>query len=143
MRGVPLRIEIGPRDVASGEVVLARRDMPGPAGKSKSAMSEVAARAVALLDEIQKNMLTQARAATNANTHQVDSYDKLRAQMEGEGGGGFADIYWCGNPVCETKIREDTRATCRAIPLNQSHPPDNCIICGESAKERAYFAKAY
>jgi prolyl-tRNA synthetase len=143
MRGVPLRVEIGPRDLASGEVVLARRDIPGPAGKSKAAMNEVAVRAVGLLAEIQKNMLVQARATMDANTHQVDSYDKLRTQMEGEGGGGFADVYWCGNPVCETRIREETRATCRAIPLNQSHPPGKCVVCSESASERALFAKAY
>ncbi|HEY1851669.1 MAG TPA: proline--tRNA ligase [Candidatus Binataceae bacterium] len=143
MRGVPVRVEIGPRDVASGEVVLARRDIPGPSGKTKAPIGEVAARATILLDEIQKNMLEQARAATAANTHLVDSYDKLVEQMKGEGGGGFADIYWCGNPVCETKIREETRATCRAIPLNQSHPPGNCVVCGEVAAERALFAKAY
>jgi len=143
MRGVPLRVEIGPRDVASGEVVLARRDTLGPAGKSKSAMNDVAAHAAVLLGEIQKNLLMQARAAMDANTHLVDSYEKLRAQMEGEGGGGFADIYWCGNPACETKIREDTRATCRAIPLNQPHPPGTCVVCGEAASERALFAKAY
>ena len=70
----------------------------------------------------------------DANTHLVDSYEKLRAQMEGEGGGGFADIYWCGNPACETKIREETRATCRAIPLNQSHPPGTCVVCGEAPR---------
>jgi prolyl-tRNA synthetase len=143
MRGVPLRVEIGPRDVASGEVVLARRDTPGPAGKSKSPMIEVAAHAAVLLGEIQQNLLAQARAAMDANTHLVTSYDQLRTQMAGEGGGGFADIYWCGNPACETKIREDTPATCRAIPLNQSHPPGECVVCGEPATERALFAKAY
>ena len=64
--------------------------------------------------------------------------------MEGEGGGGFADIYWCGKPVCETKIREETRATCRAIPLDQIDiRRATCIVCGEAATERAFFAKAY
>jgi prolyl-tRNA synthetase len=63
--------------------------------------------------------------------------------MEGEGGGGFADIYWCGRAECETKLREETRATCRAIPLEQHHAPGLCLVCGESATERAYFAKAY
>ena len=143
MRGVPVRIEIGPRDVASGEVVLARRDIPGPTGKSKAPIGEVAVRAAKLLGDIQHNMLAQARAATEANTHLVESYDKLLDQMKGEGGGGFADVYWCGNPVCETKIREETRATCRAIPLNQAHPPGKCVVCGEVASERALFAKAY
>jgi prolyl-tRNA synthetase len=143
MRGVPVRVEIGPRDVASGEVVLARRDIPGATGKSKAPIGEVAVRAAKLLGDIQQNMLAQARAATEANTRQVESYDQLLEQMKGEGGGGFADVYWCGNPVCETKIREETRATCRAIPLNQSHPPGKCVVCGEVASERALFAKAY
>jgi prolyl-tRNA synthetase len=79
----------------------------------------------------------------DTNTHRLDSYDQLRAQMAGEGGGGFADIYWCGRAECETRIHDDTRATCRAIPLDQSHPPDKCIVCGEPATERALFAKAY
>jgi prolyl-tRNA synthetase len=143
MRGVPLRIEIGPRDVAAGEVVMARRDIGGPSGKSKALIAESAARAAALLGEIQKNLYQQAKTAVDQNTRQFDDYAKLRSQMEGEGGGGLADIYWCGNPECETKIREETRATCRAIPLNQAGAPGKCLICGESARERAFFAKAY
>jgi prolyl-tRNA synthetase len=143
MRGVPLRIEIGPRDVAAGEVVLARRDIAGPAGKSKAALTEVSARVAALLAEIQSNLYRQARAAMEANTHQLSSYAELAERMKGEGGGGFADVYWCGRPECETKIREETRATCRAIPLKQNHSAGVCIVCGESAAERAFFAKAY
>jgi len=143
MRGVPLRIEIGPRDVAAGEVVMARRDIAGQPGKSKAPIAEVSARAISLLDEIQKNLYRQAKATVDANTRTFDDYAGLRAQMEGEGGGGLADIYWCGNPACETKIREETRATCRAIPLNQNGAPGKCIVCGESASERAFFAKAY
>jgi prolyl-tRNA synthetase len=143
MRGVPLRIEIGPRDVASGEVVMARRDIGGPSGKSKAPIAEAASRASALLGEIQKNLYQQAKSTVDQNTRSFDDYAELRAQMEGEGGGGLANIYWCGNPACETRIREETRATCRAIPLNQDGAPGKCIVCGESAKERAFFAKAY
>jgi prolyl-tRNA synthetase len=143
MRGVPLRVEIGPRDVASGEAVLARRDITGPASKSKTALGEITANVTRLLAEIQRNLYQQARAAMVANTHQLDSYAELQSRMKGEGGGGFADIYWCGRPECETKIREETRATCRVIPLEQNHPPGKCIVCAESATERAFFAKAY
>jgi prolyl-tRNA synthetase len=143
MRGVPLRIEIGPRDVASGEVVMARRDIGGPSGKSKAPIAEAASRAAALLGEIQKNLYLQAKNTVDQNTRSFDDYGKLRAQMEGEGGGGLANIYWCGNPECETRIREETRATCRAIPLNQDGALGKCIVCGESAKERAFFGKAY
>jgi prolyl-tRNA synthetase len=143
MRGVPLRVEVGPRDVAAGEVVLARRDIAGSGGKSKAPLAEVALRAKSMLQEIQANLYRQAKAAADSNTHQFDDYSKLCAQMADEGGGGFADIYWCGNPSCETKIREETRATCRAIPLNQHKDSGRCIVCREPAAERAFFAKAY
>jgi prolyl-tRNA synthetase len=143
MRGIPIRIEIGPRDVASGEVVLARRDRLGPEAKQKALRAEVSSRVKSLLVEIQKSMFDQALAHRNANTREFDSYEAVVKQMEGEGGGGMANVYWCGNPACETRIREDTKATCRAIPLNQNSAPGKCIVCGEPANERAFFAKAY
>jgi len=143
MRGVPLRIEIGPRDVASGEVVFARRDVKGPEAKSKSPIAEVGSRASALLTEIQKNLYQQALAAMQRETREFNNYAEFKKQMEGEGGGGLANVFWCGNPECETRIREETRATCRAIPLGQSGLQGKCIACGEPASERAYFAKAY
>jgi prolyl-tRNA synthetase len=143
MRGVPLRIEIGPRDVAAGEVVLARRDIAGPSGKSKAPIAELPSRVKSMLQEIQDNLHRQAKAAADSNTRQFDDYAELLAQMADEGGGGYANIYWCGNPECETKIREETRATCRAIPLNQQPDSGRCIVCAEPSKERTLFAKAY
>lgn len=144
MRGVPLRIEIGPRDVAAGNAVMARRDRPGREGKSSVDLAGIAGHATRILDEIQHSLLEQARAAMAANTRQFSEYDSLRIQMEGEGGGGLADVYWCGRAECETKIRDETRATCRAIPLDQTNlPPGPCIVCGEPSSERAFFAKAY
>jgi prolyl-tRNA synthetase len=143
MRGVPLRIEIGPRDAAANVVVVARRDQPGRAGKITVPFGELPTRVPELLDEIQKNLYRQAKTTVEADTRSFDDYAELRAQMEGEGGGGLADIYWCGNPACETRIHDETRATCRAIPLNQNGAPGQCIVCGESARERAFFAKAY
>jgi prolyl-tRNA synthetase len=74
---------------------------------------------------------------------EFDDYAAFCKQMEGEGGGGMAQVYWCGNPECETKIREQTKATCRAIPMNQDGAAGKCIVCSEPAKERAFFAKAY
>ncbi len=143
MRGVAIRIEIGPRDVAAGEAVLARRDMKGPEAKSKASLASIAENAKSLLDEIQRSLYAQAKAARDATTREPADYAALREQMAGEGGAGFAIAYWCGNPACETKIREETKASCRAIPLNQKIAPGKCIVCGESADERAYFAKAY
>jgi prolyl-tRNA synthetase len=143
MRGVPLRIEIGPRDVAAGEAVFARRDIIGAAGKSKAPLTEVKLHAKSMLQEIQLNLYRQAKAAAESNTRSFDNYAKLCAQMSDEGSGGFAEAYWCGNPACETRIREETRATCRAIPLNQVKERGACIVCSEPATERAFFAKAY
>ncbi len=143
MRGVPIRIEIGPRDVAAGEVVLARRDRLGPEAKQKAFLAEVPSRVTALLAEIQQSLFDQALANRDANTREFDAYGAFAKQMEGEGGGGMAHVYWCGNPACETKIREETKATCRAIPLNQTVAAGKCIVCAEPATERAFFAKAY
>src|SRR5208283_3403233 len=143
MRGVPVRIEIGPRDVASGEAVFARRDKSGPESKSKASLATIADTVGALLSEIQKNLYAQAKAAMIANTRKFDDYAAFRRHMEGEGGGGFADVYWCGNPACETRIREETKATCRVISLTNDGTAGKCLVCGESAPERAYFAKAY
>jgi len=143
MRGVPIRVEIGPRDVASGEVVLARRDMPGKEAKRKAPIADLAAQSRSLLDEIQRGLFAQARAWRESQTRRFEVYADFLKQMEGEGGGGLADVYWCGSAACETKIREDTKATCRAIPLAQQNPTGKCIVCGERASERAFFAKAY
>jgi prolyl-tRNA synthetase len=143
MRGVPVRIEIGPRDVASGEAVLARRDKSGPEAKSKASMATIAETVSAMLEEIQASLYSQAKTAMVANTRKFDDYDAFKKHMEGEGGGGFADVYWCGNPACESRIREETKATCRAIPLEQHTQSGKCLVCGEVATERAFFAKSY
>jgi len=143
MRGVPLRIEIGPRDVAAGQVVFARRDLKGPAAKSTALLAEAAPRATVLLGEIKQSLYQQALAWMQRETREFQTYTELKKQMEGEGGGGLASVFWCGNPDCETRIREETRATCRAIPFNQNHPAGTCIVCGEPASERAFFAKSY
>lgn len=143
MRGVPVRIEIGPRDVAAGQAVLARRDRSGPEAKEKAPSAELAARVLNLLQEIQTSLYEQALKERMANTREFDGYDAFRKQMEGEGGSGMAEIYWCGSPACETRIREETKATCRAIPLDQHGAAGRCIVCSEPAHERAFFAKAY
>ena len=142
MRGTPVRIEIGPRDVAAGSVILARRDIASKEAKVKAPIGDLATATSKLLDEIQDNLLAQARAAMTAETRSFDNYEALRRQMEGEGGGGLAEVHWCGDPTCETRIREETKATCRAIPLNQQGAHGPCIVCGKDG-EKAFFAKAY
>ncbi len=123
--------------------MLARRDRKGAEAKSKAPLATIAERAAALMTEIQQSLFDQARAAMSAHTRQFEDYAAFRKQMEGEGGGGFAEIYWCGRPECETRIREETKATCRAIPIERTGAAGKCLICGESAADRPFFAKSY
>jgi prolyl-tRNA synthetase len=139
MRGVPLRIEIGPKDLAKGSVVLARRDKPGKEGKSFQAQQGLPAVVSKLLDEIQAALLTRARDFRDANTKEPKNYDEFKAAVEN----GFAFAFWCGDPECEAKIKEETKATMRCIPLAQPESSGTCILCGRPAKEKGIFARAY
>jgi prolyl-tRNA synthetase len=139
MRGVPLRIELGPKDVAKGSAVMARRDRPGKEGKSFVQQQGIAEAATRMLAEIQEALYDRALEARNKNTFEPKNYDEFRAAVEK----GFAFTYWCGDPSCEAKIKEETKATLRCIPLDQSVAPGVCISCGKSSSEKAYFGKAY
>jgi prolyl-tRNA synthetase len=139
MRGVPLRIEIGPKDVSKGTVVLARRDKPGKEGKSfipQEGLGDAVARA---LDSIQQSLYDRALRFRNANTVDPKDYREFQSAVEK----GFAYSFWCGSAQCEKNIKEDTKATIRCIPLEQLNDTGHCIHCGKPAHERAYFAKAY
>jgi prolyl-tRNA synthetase len=140
LRGVPLRIEIGPRDVENESVVFARRDIPGREGKSFVPMAGLAGAVGEMLDAIQANMLAEATAFRDANIHEAKDYDTLKEIV----GSGWAKSYWCGNDACEAKIKEDTKATSRNIPLDQGDAgPGVCVVCGERAEEWAYWSRAY
>jgi prolyl-tRNA synthetase len=140
MRGVPLRIEIGPRDVEQGQVVLARRDLTGRARKQFVSIEDGLGEAVHdTLDEIQENLYQQALAFREEHTHHPKDYDQFRGAVEE----GFASAWWCGDAACEAQIKEDTKATLRCIPLEQESGTGTCIRCGEEARERAIFARAY
>ena len=139
MRGVPLRIELGPKDVAKQAVVLARRDRPGKEGKTSAALAGIGDSVQRLLGEIQKSLYDKALAFRKSNTHEAKTYDELKQAVEG----GFALSYWCGNAECEAKIKEETRATMRCIPLEQSGGSGKCVYCGKPAQEQAIFARAY
>jgi len=139
MRGIPLRIEIGPKDVAKGTVVLARRDRPGKEGKSFIPQEGLAAAASAALDEIQKALLERARAFRDAHTKEPKNYEEFQAAIET----GFARAFWCGKADCETKIKEQTKATVRCIPLEQPGGDGVCILCGQKATDMGIFGRAY
>jgi len=139
LRGVPLRIEIGPKDVEKQQVVLARRDVPGKEGKRFVPVAGIAETVTALLDELQAALLARARAFRDAHTHEPKTYDEFKQAVED----GFALAWWCGDKECEQEIARETKASNRCIPLDQKGGPGKCVRCGREAKERAVFGKAY
>jgi prolyl-tRNA synthetase len=148
LRGVPLRIEVGPRDVAGDQVTLARRDRPpgrvpqgqaGRAGKSPAPLAGLVEAVADMLALVQKDMLAAATAFLDANTHPAADYESFKEIV----GQGFARAWWCGKIECEDKIKEETKATTRNIPFDQPGGTGACIVCGQPAKEMAIFARAY
>ena len=139
LRGVPLRVEIGPRDVAKRSVALARRDVPGREGKSFVPQDGLDAAVADLLASIQQALLERATAFRDENTHQPRNYAHFKEIVSD----GFAFAGWCGGADCETAIKDETKATNRCIPLQQPEGEGACIYCGQPANERVYFARAY
>jgi prolyl-tRNA synthetase len=139
MRGVPLRVELGPKDIAKQAAVLARRDRPGREGKISASLADLPVTIEKLLAEIQQSLHDKALAFRKSNTHDAKTYEDLKKAVET----GFAYSGWCGSADCEAKIKEETRATMRCIPLDQDGNTGNCVACGKPAPERAIFARAY
>jgi len=139
MRGVPLRLELGPKDVAKGSVVLARRDRPGKEGKSFVPQQGIAAAVAQMLEEIQKSLYERALEFRKSHTFEPADFAEFKGVVEK----GFAFSWWCGAGDCEEKIKEETKATMRCIPIEQPGGSGKCIYCGRAAAEKAIFAKAY
>ena len=139
MRGVPLRVEVGPKDVEKGTLVLARRDLPGKAGKISVDHNHLDAQVAESLQTIQACLYERALAFREANTYDPQDYAELKEVVQR----GWAFSWWCGSPECETRIKDDTKATTRCIPLDQAEGAGLCISCGKPAAEKAYFARAY
>jgi prolyl-tRNA synthetase len=136
-KGVPLRIEIGPREVEKKQVVLVRRDT---GEKSIAPLEELKERMEVSLEEVQKSLYRRALAFREENSYQVDDYEEFKRILEGPG--GFLWAHWCGSAECEAQIKEETKATIRAIPF-QEQERGRCIRCGEISLQRVVFAKAY
>jgi prolyl-tRNA synthetase len=139
MRGVPVRIEVGPKDVEKGSVALARRDKPGREGKSFVPQAGLDSAVSGLLVEIQDALLKRATEFRDANIHEPKDYEDLKKIVAD----GWAFSYWCESKECEAKVKEDTKATTRNIPFNQPAEAGTCIVCGKPSKRKVYFAKAY
>jgi prolyl-tRNA synthetase len=136
-RGVPLRMEVGPKDLEKNQVVLARRDT---GEKSFVPQDGLAQTVVAMLDTIQKGLFEKARAFREKNSHEADNYGQLTALLEE---GGFIWAHWCGSDACEERVKNETKGTIRCIPSDRKKEPGKCVICGSRSEGRVVFARAY
>jgi prolyl-tRNA synthetase len=138
MRGVPIRLEIGPKDIEKSQVLLARRDTRE---KLPTPMEGLSAFIVSLLDTIQNNLFERAVKFREEHTQRVSTYDEFKSVMEGRP--GFVIAPWCGSAECEAQIKAETQATLRNIPLTSEAASGSCVKCGRPAEAEAWFAKAY
>jgi prolyl-tRNA synthetase len=138
LKGVPLRVEIGPRDIAASQVVLVRRDT----GQKRTAKVErLASEVQKEIEDMQMSLLARARNFLANNTHTTGSYTELKRLMSTRG--GIVRAPWCGSAECEAKVREETGAKIINVPLDQHAVRANCISCGQAAKMIANFARSY
>lgn len=136
-KGVPLRIEIGPKDIENKCVVFSRRDT---GEKMTIAEKNIAKEAINVLDEIQKNLFDKSSNLMKKNTHIVNSWQEFQDVIER---GGFVSAHFCGNKKCEEKIKATTKATSRCFPFDEKEDVGKCVYCGAESKKRAVFAKSY
>jgi prolyl-tRNA synthetase len=138
LKGVPIRIEIGPRDLKHGQITVARRDTyEKTVVKEEQAVNAVEK----LLTEIQNNLYAKAKRLLEEKITAVQNYGEFKKTLRKKG--GFVKASWCGSPECEEKIKEETGATIRLRPFEKEKPTTPCLYCGKKAKETVYFAKSY
>ena len=138
MRGIPVRIEIGPKDIEANQAVVVRRDTRE---KIVVCLDELEAKVGEILDTMQSEMLERARAHRDAHTSVATTYDEFKDAVANKP--GFIKAMWCGDEACELKIKEDTTATSRCMPFEQEVLSDKCVCCGKPAKTMVYWGKAY
>ena len=138
MRGIPVRIEIGPKDIEANQAVVVRRDTRE---KQVVSLDNLEREIERILDEMQNDMLERARVHRDEHTYTAVTYDEFKDTIAHQP--GFVKAMWCGDEVCELKIKEDTTATARCMPFEQENISDTCICCGKPAKTMVYWGKAY
>ena len=138
MRGIPLRIEIGPKDMANHQAVFVRRDTHE---KTVVSLDNLEEEVGAMLDKIQADMLERARNHRDSHTYSAVTWDEFVDTINNKP--GFVKAMWCGDQACEDKIKEVTGATSRCMPFKQEHLADTCICCGKPAKKMVYWGRAY
>ncbi|MBU1144875.1 MAG: proline--tRNA ligase [Firmicutes bacterium] len=138
MKGIPIRIEVGPRDLAKGECIIAKRYN---GEKITIKLIDLSIQIPLLLQEIHEKMYQKALDNVFLNTRPAYTYQEFKQILESKQ--GYIKMMWCGNQSCEDLIKEETSATARCIPFHQEHLTDNCPVCGRKAEKLVYFAKAY
>ncbi len=138
MRGIPVRVEIGPKDIEAHQVILARRDT---GEKITVNMDDMEDKVRELLDAMQSDMLSRARSRMDEHTYEAYNYEEFKDTAENRP--GFIKAMWCGDRACEDKIKEELAVTARCMPFEQEHISDVCVCCGRPAKLLVYWGKAY
>ena len=138
VKGIPLRVEVGPKDIEAGQAVVVRRDTREKTIVPFDKLSETCE---ALLAQMHDDMYAKAKAHRDANTHVATNWDEFTDILEKKQ--GFIKAMWCGEEACETAIKDETGATTRCIPFAQEKLGDVCVHCGKPAKHMVYFGKAY
>ena len=138
MRGIPIRIECGPKDIENGQAVICRRDTRE---KYTVTFDELVEKVQEILETIQKDMLERARKHRDSHTYVATNYEEFKDTIVNKP--GFVKAMWCGDRACEDKIKEDVQATSRCMPFEQEHLSDVCVCCGKPAKKMVYWGRAY
>lgn len=138
MRGIPVRIECGPKDMEANQAVVVRRDTRE---KITVSLDNLAEEVQKILDTMQVEMLERARAHREAHTYTATDYEEFKSIVEEKP--GFVKAMWCGCKECEDKIKDDVQATSRCMPFEQETLSDKCVVCGKPAKKMVYWGRAY
>ena len=138
MRGVPFRVEVGPKDIEEGKCIIARRDN---GEKFECALSDLAAKIEELIPVVQKDMYEAAKARRDSQTYEAKTWEEFKKTFEEKT--GFVKAMWCGDVECENKIKEELAVTSRCMPFKQETLSDKCVCCGKPATKMVYWGKAY
>ena len=138
MRGIPLRIELGPKDIEQGKAVIVRRDTREKITADIASLTETVKE---LLDTMHHDMLERARTHRENHTYEATTLDEFKKIADEKP--GFIKAMWCGDQACEDALKEEAGVTSRCMPFEQEHIADTCIYCGKPAKHLVYWGKAY
>ena len=138
MRGIPFRVEIGPKDIEEGKCIIARRDN---GEKFECAISEISKKIEELIPVVQKDMYEAAKARRDSQTYTAKDWDEFKGIFDKTT--GFVKAMWCGDRACEDRIKDELAVTSRCMPFNQEHISDKCVCCGKPAVKMVYWGRAY